>query len=191
MRLSDYFESRRRSSLQNSKTQNKANSKSKNEGEVSDSTIYQDVTETEMNENTLLETSTIVFPDGVADYDESVSTDIAQVSEYAMDIFRYLKDREIVYQINDYMPNQVNLTEWMRALLVDWMVEVQETFELNHETLYLAVKVVDKYLSKKVVEKDKLQLLGAASIFVASKYDVCIIANHILIVFTIKLIISI
>ena len=24
----------------------------------------------------------------------------------------------------------------MRAMLVDWMVEIQENFELNHETLY-------------------------------------------------------
>lgn len=60
----------------------------------------------------------------------------------------------------------------MRALLVDWMVEVQESFELNHETLYLAVKLVDLFLCKEVTGKEDLQLLGAASLFIASKFDV-------------------
>lgn len=59
----------------------------------------------------------------------------------------------------------------MRSLLVDWMVEIQESFELNHETLYLGVKLVDLYLSKVTVNKDVLQLVGAAAMFIASKYD--------------------
>lgn len=60
------------------------------------------------------------------------------------------------------------------------MVEVQESFELNHETLYLAVKLVDLFLtrsSKTQPEKDhltkeELQLLGASALFIASKFDV-------------------
>ena len=43
---------------------------------------------------------------------------------------------------------QADITESMRAILVDWLVEVQESFELNHETLYTAVKLMDLYLSK-------------------------------------------
>jgi cyclin B len=70
------------------------------------------------------------------------------------------------------MEKQPSISEWMRSLLVDWMVEVQESFELNHETLYLAVKLVDLYLMKVVVSKETLQLIGAAAMFIASKYDV-------------------
>lgn len=69
------------------------------------------------------------------------------------------------------MDRQVCLTKWMRQLLIDWMVEVQESFEFNHETLYLGVKLVDIYLSKMTVGKETLQLVGAAAMFVASKYD--------------------
>lgn len=69
------------------------------------------------------------------------------------------------------MDRQVCLTKWMRQLLIDWMVEVQESFELNHETLYLGVKLVDMYLSRVTVGKETLQLVGAAAMFVASKYD--------------------
>lgn len=71
------------------------------------------------------------------------------------------------------------ITSWMRALLVDWMVEVQESFELNHETLYLAVKLVDLFLTRSTkneqieqLTKEELQLLGASALFIASKFDV-------------------
>ena len=40
--------------------------------------------------------------------------------------------------IEPYICRQPDLTSQMRAVLVDWLVEVQENFELNHETLYLA-----------------------------------------------------
>lgn len=69
------------------------------------------------------------------------------------------------------MERQVCLTSWMRSLLVDWMVEVQESFELNHETLYLGVKLVDLYLSRITVGKETLQLVGAGAMLIASKYD--------------------
>lgn len=89
-----------------------------------------------------------------------------------MDIFKYLKKRETDYIVDSYMDRQPQLSPWMRTLLVDWMVEVQETFELNHETLYLGVKIVDIYLSKVTISKEFLQLLGAAAMLIACKYDV-------------------
>lgn len=115
-------------------------------------------------------------PDNVQwDFDIENWLDPFQVSMYAMDIFNYLKDREALFPIGDYMERQVCLSRWMRALLIDWMVEVQESFELNHETLYLAIKLVDLYLTKVTVGKETLQLLGAASLFIASKFDVSIL----------------
>lgn len=110
-------------------------------------------------------------PEGVDDYDLLNWNDVFQVSHYAQDIFTYQKDREAQFVIPDYMSTQPHISKWMRALLVDWMVEIQESFELNHETLYLAVKIVDIYLSRAEVQKDSLQLLGAAALFIASKYD--------------------
>lgn len=111
-------------------------------------------------------------PPNVVDFDKENWDDPFQVSHYVMDIFQYLKEREQEFIIDNYMDRQIHLTKWMRMLLVDWMVEVQETFELNHETLYLAVKIVDIYLGKVIVIRDKLQLLGAAALFLACKFDV-------------------
>ena len=66
------------------------------------------------------------------------------------------------------MHRQPYIDRKMRAMLVDWMVEVQENFELNHETLYLSIKLLDSYLSYNEVKKDSLQLLGAAALFLAN-----------------------
>ena len=60
----------------------------------------------------------------------------------------------------------------MRAILIDWLVEVQQNFELHHETLYLGVKLIDRYLERQLIPKDRLQLLGATAVLVASKYEV-------------------
>lgn len=76
------------------------------------------------------------------------------------------------------------LTRDIRALCVDWMVEVQETLELNHETLYLGVKNMDLYLSNPKpstskhptpalpIKPSRLRLLACASLLLAAQYDV-------------------
>lgn len=78
------------------------------------------------------------------------------------------------FAIGDYIQRQPAVSREMRAVLADWMVEVQENFELNHETLYLAVKLVDIYLDRTedTVEKDDLQLIASTAIFIAAKFDV-------------------
>uniref|UniRef100_A0A8D2GZV2 Cyclin B3 n=1 Tax=Urocitellus parryii TaxID=9999 RepID=A0A8D2GZV2_UROPR len=92
-------------------------------------------------------------------------------SIYAKDIFSYLKNREENFILNKYMDKQTDINSDMRAILVDWLVEVQMTFEVCHETLYLAVKLVDHYLMKVVCQKDKLQLLGSTAFLIAAKFE--------------------
>ncbi|XP_048192731.1 G2/mitotic-specific cyclin-B3 [Perognathus longimembris pacificus] len=91
--------------------------------------------------------------------------------EYAEDIFAYLKEREEHFILRNYMDKQTDLTSDMRALLVDWLVEVQINFEMSHETLYLAVKLVDHYLTTSLLKKENLQLLGSTAFFIAAKFE--------------------
>ncbi|KAG8144733.1 hypothetical protein E2320_013178 [Naja naja] len=92
-------------------------------------------------------------------------------AEYAKDIFEYMREREKNFLLPDYMKSQPDITMDMRAILVDWMVEVQENFELTHETLYLAVKLMDHYLVQVAAMRDKLQLIGSTAILIASKFE--------------------
>ncbi|KAL1439109.1 hypothetical protein MTO96_047565 [Rhipicephalus appendiculatus] len=111
------------------------------------------------------------LPEGVADFDLESQDEPFSESTYAADIFRYYKEREESFRIAKYLDRQEELSVGMRSVLVDWMVEVQENFELNHETLYLAVKCVDRYLSLEPCSKTQLQLLGATALFVSAKFD--------------------
>ncbi|XP_070320243.1 G2/mitotic-specific cyclin-B3 isoform X3 [Odocoileus virginianus] len=92
-------------------------------------------------------------------------------SVYAKDIFSYMKKREEKFILKKYMTRQTDINSNMRAILVDWLVEVQMTFEMSHETLYLAVKLVDHYLMKVICKKDKLQLLGSTAFLIAAKFE--------------------
>lgn len=105
------------------------------------------------------------------DIDSQSKDDIFLNPEYALDIFDYLKKREEKFVLRDYMPMQHSLNPGMRAILVDWLVEVQENFELNHETLYLAVKLTDHYLSLCPVNRESLQLIGSTTMLIASKFE--------------------
>ncbi|XP_031228901.1 G2/mitotic-specific cyclin-B3 [Mastomys coucha] len=92
-------------------------------------------------------------------------------SIYTKDIFIYLKEREEKFIVEKYMDGQMELTSAMRAILVDWLVEVQSSFGMNHETLYLAVKLMDRYLMKAQCKKDHLQLLGSTVYMIAAKLE--------------------
>ena len=71
----------------------------------------------------------------------------------------------------NYMTKQPDITFAMRSILVDWLVEVGEEYKLHSETLFLAVNYIDRFLSKMSVKRDKLQLVGAACMFIAAKYE--------------------
>lgn len=68
----------------------------------------------------------------------------------------------------DYMRKQTDITHSMRAILVDWLVEVTEEYRLETETLYLAVSYIDRFLSYMAVVRAKLQLVGTTAMFIAS-----------------------
>ncbi|XP_004710554.2 cyclin-P [Echinops telfairi] len=63
------------------------------------------------------------------------------------------------------------VTPEMRALVVDWLVQVHEYLGLEGDTLYLAVHLLDSYLHSGRVRLHRLQLLGMASLFVACKVE--------------------
>lgn len=49
---------------------------------------------------------------------------------------------------------------------------MQESFQLSHETLYLSVRLIDLYSSKRQVKKAEYQLTAAVAILLASKFYV-------------------
>jgi len=87
-------------------------------------------------------------------------------------VYDYLRQKEVTDQIDfNYMRIQPSINPRMRMVLIDWMVEVQLKFRMTAETLYLAVNIVDKYLQRKAITREKLQLLGVTALHIASKFE--------------------
>lgn len=91
---------------------------------------------------------------------------------YVNDIYNYLKAVEPSSRPSrDYMNRQTDVSTSMRNILVDWLVEVGEEYKLQRETLFLAISYIDRFLGLVGVHRPKLQLVGAASMFIAAKYE--------------------
>lgn len=95
--------------------------------------------------------------------------------EFTYETLQHLIKKENEYSVpsNYFKTNQKNITPYMRAILLDWMMEVSNEFTLKRETFHLAVNYVDRVLSLSVnVPKNELQLIGVVSMFLASKIEV-------------------
>ena len=68
--------------------------------------------------------------------------------------------------------NHPGLLSRMRAILLDWLIEVCEVYKLHRETYYLTLDYLDRYLTtKQNISKNQLQLIGITCLFIASKVE--------------------
>jgi len=101
-------------------------------------------------------------------------------AEYVKDIYDYLRQLEQLYAVQaDYLTMPAGskvkseINGKMRAILIDWLIQVHQRFSLLQETLYLTVGILDRYLSTRFAEvkRKKLQLVGVSCMWIASKYE--------------------
>ena len=69
------------------------------------------------------------------------------MAEFADDCYQHMLRTEPV-SIHGYMAKQKDINDKMRAILIDWLIEVHYKFKLLPETLYLTVNIIDRYLDK-------------------------------------------
>ncbi|KAF9514551.1 hypothetical protein BS47DRAFT_1294990 [Hydnum rufescens UP504] len=127
---------------------------------------------------------TVASPDTEARYEAEIQTikenfkdevdewDVTMVSEYSEDIFEYMGKLEVQSMADpDYMDNQEEIEWHQRATLVDWLVQIHARYHLLPESLWIAINIIDRFLSKRVVSLVKLQLVGITAMFIAVKYE--------------------
>ncbi|KAI7986007.1 Cyclin-A2-4 [Camellia lanceoleosa] len=92
---------------------------------------------------------------------------------YAPDIYSNLRVAELIRRPHTTFMETVqrDITQSMRGILVDWLVEVSEEYKLVPDTIYLTVHLIDLFLSQNYIERQRLQLLGITCMFIASKYE--------------------
>ena len=83
-----------------------------------------------------------------------------------------IEEKENELNINSlYFKNQPEINEKMRAILIDWLIDVNNKFNFREETLFITINIIDNYLSKKKIKRCNLQLLGVTSLFIACKQN--------------------
>jgi len=111
------------------------------------------------------------FTYGIAHYDEAERSDPLRCKDYVTDMFQHLYQAETDTRPRPYMDRQEDINAKMRAILVDWLVEVHMKFRLVPTTLYLCVHIIDRYCSVTDVARSKLQLVGVTALFLACKHE--------------------
>ena len=87
--------------------------------------------------------------------------------EYSESMFAHLRNIERSSPVTQHPPQ-------VRRMLVDWLREVQEDWEINTDTLFLAVNLIDRYLVTKQgagTSLNNLQLVGVTALLVACKVE--------------------
>lgn len=69
------------------------------------------------------------------------------------------------------MARQSDINGRMRAILLDWLVEVHDKYGLRTVTLFLIVQVLDRFLQKRQIRRKRLQLAGVVAMSIAAKFE--------------------
>ncbi|GAB1298515.1 G2/mitotic-specific cyclin-B1 [Apodemus speciosus] len=107
----------------------------------------------------------------VSDVDADDGADPNLCSEYVKDIYAYLRQLEDEQSVRPKYLQGREVTGNMRAILIDWLIQVQMKFRLLQETMYMTVSIIDRFMQNSCVPKKMLQLVGVTAMFIASKYE--------------------
>lgn len=110
----------------------------------------------------------VSFPD----MEDPDTFDVTLCPEYQPEIFKHLRDlEEKCTPIDNFILYQPSLTWKHRHIVLNWLINAHDRLKLLPETLYLSVNIFDRLLSTVEVTKEKLHLVAATSLFIASKYE--------------------
>ncbi|NXO76793.1 CCNB2 protein, partial [Sitta europaea] len=124
-----------------------------------------------MQEEDLCQAFSDVLLNNVEDIDAEDWENPQLCSDYVKDIYLYLRDLELQQSVRPHYLDGRVTNGRMRAILVDWLVQVHSRFRLLQETLYMCVAIMDRFLQSHPVPRKKLQLVGVTALLVASKYE--------------------
>mmetsp|Transcript_25366 Transcript_25366/g.86868 ORF Transcript_25366/g.86868 Transcript_25366/m.86868 type:complete len:420 (+) Transcript_25366:157-1416(+) len=110
--------------------------------------------------------------DPLPDIDSHDRNNPLAATEYVNSMYSYYHRVEPETRVDEkYMQSQADINDKMRAILIDWLVEVHLKFKLMPETLFLTTNLIDRFLAKKSVSRKNLQLVGVTAMLLASKYE--------------------
>ncbi|KAJ7953214.1 Cyclin [Quillaja saponaria] len=113
-----------------------------------------------------------IVEEPIVDIDACDANNPLAVVAYVDDLYGYYRRMEGLSCVSpNYMAQQSDINEKMRAILIDWLIEVHDKFGLMKETLFLTVNLIDRFLAHQTVIRKKLQLVGLVAMLLACKYE--------------------
>ena len=100
---------------------------------------------------------------------------VAQCLEIVPPLYQTFDEIMPLYRVPLYLEENGiqgrKINHKMRAILVDWLLEVGYKYRFCGSTLSLTVNILDRFLSTVVTDRSKLQLVGVSSLLIAAKYE--------------------
>ena len=99
-----------------------------------------------------------------------IKSSVEYIDDILINILK--EERDLKLKINPlYFQIQSDINSKMRAILIDWLIDVHLKFNFRQETLYITINIIDRYLSVKRIERCNFQLLGVTALFIACKQN--------------------
>ena len=118
------------------------------------------ITKDAINRNKTKEEEYLVkdyFQSLLDDYGEDIFKNIKKDDYSSKDLFR-LQDKKFINEKN-------------RGIIFQWLVKNNHKWKLNDDTIFMAMNILDRYISKYKVENSEFQLVAISSYLIASKYE--------------------
>lgn len=93
-------------------------------------------------------------------------------TEYRQSILEHVIAQDRATRPEPVMIDMQPEIEWrMWPTLVDFMIDVHTRLRLQPQTLFLAVNIVNRYCSRRIVFRKHFQLMGCTALWIAAKYE--------------------
>ncbi len=107
------------------------------------------------------------------DSEKEVNDNYQNEDEYDDEILENLviEEKKVNIDIDpNYFVFQHEINSKMRSILIDWLLDVHHKFNFKQETLYMTIYIIDTFLSKKLIQRKRFQLLGITSLIISTKF---------------------
>lgn len=114
------------------------------------------------------------------DIDARDKDDPLMATDYVQDMFQYFREQEsraiaspYLFEDDNHDAIQPKINQRMRAILVDWLVDIHHKMKCDPTVLYLTVQILDRFLAADAnkASKKNLQLIGTSAFLIAGKYE--------------------
>lgn len=93
-------------------------------------------------------------------------------AEYRTEILQHMEDMDEATRPNPAMINTQPEIDWqIWPYLIDFMIDSHARLELEPQTLFMAVNIVNRYCALRIVYRKHLQLVGCTALWIAAKYE--------------------